>query len=261
MRFTRFLLFSLLAAIFLLSTTSLFLLPRNVAAQQQYGRIIRLVGGLRLIGGIRLGGTSGIASLNYGSEATSTATGPTVDYGTLTWGPGCTRVVLAIGAFDTTNPASTTVVTIGGTSAIDLSGAAAQATNGLSDIWETAPAGSSGDVQVTYSSPITGYGAISFVAAYCLMTASPTGNGTHNTAGFNNSVSKSISIPAGGVGLAIVEDGSDPDTFLWTNATQDAFDRFASAARPTESGVTFTVTATPMNPPEAMALSLAAWGP
>ena len=200
-------------------------------------------------------------SLTYESNATIQSAGPTVDYGTMTYGPGCTRVVVAIAEFGSASAVSS--ATVGGTSATQVSGAAVTNSNGFSDIWEAAATGTSGDVQVTYNGNPISYGPGSSVALYCLITTNPTGTGANGNLnwGAGSTVSQNITVPTGGGSIAVVEAGSAAETYTWTNATQDASstDGVAAFAHTTTTG-TVNVSATMSTPPSALMLSLAAWG-
>jgi chitodextrinase len=204
------------------------------------------------------GGGGSSFSLTYKSSADIHTGGSTIDYGTLTYGPGCTRVAVAIGY--SVGGVSVSSVTIGGTSGTAVSGAAGTATNGSSDIWQVPGSGSSGDVQVTYNGTLSGFPPDSSVALYCLVTTNPTGTGANFTQAYNTSVNGSIGVPTGGAAIAIVTNGSDASSFTWTNAAQDASGLVASAAHVTSIG-TVSVTATPSIGTSALTLSLAAWGP
>jgi len=204
------------------------------------------------------GGGGSSFSLTYKSSADIHTGGSTIDYGTLTYGPDCTRVAVAIGY--SVGGVSVASVTIGGTSGTAVSGAAGTATNGSSDIWQVAGSSSSGDVQVTYNGTLSGFPPDSSVALYCLVTTNPTGTGANFTQAYNTSVNGSIGVPTGGAAIAIVTNGSDASSFTWTNAAQDASGLVASAAHVTSTG-TVSVTATPSIGTSALTLSLAAWGP
>jgi hypothetical protein len=169
--------------------------------------------------------TSVASSLTYKSDATSAATTGTIDYGTMSYGSGCTRVIAAVAEYETVDnpPNLITSVTINGAS---LSGTGASArTSGnhfLTDIWYGAPTSSSGDVQIVWGSAPAGFSA---VFLYCLVTTTPT-VGTPQTGAASSATSVATSsplvVPAGGFGVAVTGVDNGNTVSSWVNATQDA---------------------------------------
>jgi adhesin HecA-like repeat protein len=202
-------------------------------------------------------------SLTYESIANSTAHTTTVDFGTMTYGSGCTRVVVGIGTFAVGVGVSS--VTINGVAASAISGTTT-ATNVPSTIWQTnsAVSGSSGDVQVTFSAAPLDNSAVSL---YCLVTSTPTpSSGQSNSTTGAATISQSITVPTGGGAVAFASgyNGGGTTGPNFTNATSDALDNtagqvIANAGHLTSTG-SVSVTAA-VSGGSFVSLSLAAWGP
>jgi hypothetical protein len=73
-------------------------------------------GSMTLLGVGKVVGAVAPATLAFGQQANqSTPTGPTVNFGTLAWGSGCTRVVVAVSSTGTSSgQVPTSVASIGG---------------------------------------------------------------------------------------------------------------------------------------------------
>jgi hypothetical protein len=160
-------------------------------------------------------------SLTYESSiGSSDTTNTTVDYGTLSYGSGNTRVIVAV---QWVAGGAITGVTVGGVALAQVSGAF----NNLSasfrtDAWEStsALAGTSGDVQVTYASAVS---FTSVVALYNLVTTTPTSSGAvqgNQAFGTTVATSSAIGIPTGGGAIVMVIGGGTG--FAFSNATLDA---------------------------------------
>lgn len=158
-------------------------------------------------------------SLTFQSSATSSNTSlTTIDFGTLTYGAGCTRVVVAsqwyVGG-------TISNVTIGGVSLSQISGAHVAVGGIAADAWESAAAlaGSSGDVQVTFS---VAQSFVASVAVYCLNTTTPTASATNTASNVSGTVlTAPITVPAGGGGL-VISQSSNGHTATFASATVDA---------------------------------------
>ena len=204
------------------------------------------------------GGGGGFSLTYKAGDISSTSGSATVDYGTLTWGSGCTAVVITIaGQSQTTGQVSS--VSVAGNSPAEVSGAGSGANESASsDIYQFTPVGTSGDVQVTYSASVWNG---SQVGVYCLVTTHSIGTGawTNNSA---SSVSATPTVPSGGGALAVVANGSGTGTFTWTNATADEGNAssIGSTAHTTSTG-SVAITATANGGSSALFLSTAYWSP
>jgi hypothetical protein len=193
----------------------------------------------------------------------------TQDFGTLTYGSDCTRVVIAVGAYVGTS-ASATAVPVNGVSASAVAGTLSNgaAGNMFTQIWETnsALSGSSGDVQVTYSASSQTVGNVfNGVALYCLTTTTPTAhNGEVASNIFGATVNQNVSVPTGRVAIGIVNGPSSAFASggTWTNLSQDAYNSSGTSivTGHTASAGTVSVTATGTGT-SGMELSLASGGP
>jgi hypothetical protein len=207
--------------------------------------------------------SSGPFSLTYESDATSSATTPTVSYGTLTWGSGCNTLVLPVQWYNTNLTDSISSIAISGNSApAQISGVQVTNNNGnvTSDAWElVAPSGTSGTASVTYSAAPT---FTSVIGAYCLVSAHTTATATAHNSGFGTTVSQSVVVPSGGAAL-IVASASGGSTISLTNGTIDTVVTTGGVymvfGHTTATG-TVSVTAT-TGTNDNLTLGLAAWGP
>jgi hypothetical protein len=160
-------------------------------------------------------------SLAYGQAANNgTNAGTTYDYGTLTYGSGCTRVIVASiwipGASFTI-----TGITVGGVALAQVPSAyAVLGSSIVSDVWESTAAlsGSSGDVEITYSANL---GFTSSASVYCLKTNTPTASAANGTGSATATVSSSIVVPTGGGALVLTGNGNGNSTTP-SNTTVDA---------------------------------------
>jgi hypothetical protein len=204
-------------------------------------------------------------SLIYESSVNSTSHTATVDYGTMTYGSGCTRVIVSIAGFGAASVSSISVNGVGGAT-VTGSTVSQGGGNFMTTVWETSSSvsGSSGDVQVTYSAAITDNSA---VALYCLVTTTPTASSGQNTStGRAASISQSITVPSGGGAVAIGAEYIN-GFISFTNATSDATvgtsgsqSMLANFGHLTSTG-SISVTANASSGSQFMNLSLAAWGP
>jgi hypothetical protein len=99
------------------------------------------------------------------------------------------------------------------------------ALNVASDIWQGSPSGSSGTASVTYAVAPSIFGNVSsYLVLYRLVSPVTTAFATNNTSVIDNSsISTTINVASGGVGLAyVVADNATPTFGNWTNATQDS---------------------------------------
>jgi hypothetical protein len=212
---------------------------------------------------------SGGFSLVYESSASSTdTTHTTIDFGTLTYGSGCTRVVVAVSWY-TGASSGISGLTIGGIALAHISGSLAvdsPSNNISSDVWESTAAltGPSGDVQVTFASAQT---FVASVALYCLTTTTPTASATAVNGGITVTSltapsTGTITIPSGGGGLVITHTNAGK-TATFTNAAVDADSTTGGTnqyyAHTTATGA-ITVTAN-YSGSDAAVISVVAWGP
>jgi hypothetical protein len=225
-------------------------------------------GSRRLVLNRRIPVVGGNFSLVYtaGGSAGSGASATTIDYGTLNYVAGNTRVIAIIQWYP---GASNTItgVTIGGVALAQVSGAYSLQSSGAPtavDMWESTGslAGTSGDVQVTYSA---GPNFSQAVALYSLVTTTPTPSDVqvnNSTIGVTSLATPSITIPAGGravVGATTVSG----ETISFTNATLDISVSQGGAVfafgHTTSTGA-LVITAN-WSPADAGVISAAAWGP
>jgi len=217
--------------------------------------------------------SSGTAfSLTYqSSNGVNSGASTTVDYGTLSYGSGNTRVIV-LATWGQASGETISGVTIGGVALTQISGAfstvGGSGVIGASDIWmSTAPlAGTSGDVRITYSA--TPGSGITGVALYNLQTTTPTPAHVANTTAFNSpTASTAITVPSGGAAIAITATwGFAASSVSFTaGATQDAnfplpiFSNPVLVGHTTSTG-SVTVTAT-YNANAGAPMSLVSWGP
>lgn len=207
--------------------------------------------------------SGGSFSLTFGSQAASSSTGTTISYGTVTWGPGCSAVILAVNWYNTNQTDTISSISVGAQSASAIAGATigAAPVQVSSSLWQlNSPSGASALVSVTYSAATT-YN--SSVAAYCLVTSNTTVQSSNSAAALTGvNASAAVSVPTGGG--AVVTGGSYSGAAItWTNATQDAVVTtggvYQSAAHTTATG-SVTVTNTPAAA-TANTVSIAAFGP
>lgn len=212
----------------------------------------------------------GSATLAFQAFATENLAGSTGTYAAVNFGTAAANRVIAIVAICRTT--STTVAntvssaTIGGIAASPVSSAAASLINsGSIDVWyASVPSGTSGTIVVNWSGATNR----SAVYVYSILTATPTpsaGNATSNIA-VTSVGPTSITIPANGVGLVGLYSQQTGNTQSFTNASLDSSNAMAGAAQATASGTitgtgSVAVTGTSSPTGNAMAMSLAAWGP
>lgn len=199
-------------------------------------------------------------SLTYeSSNNVNDTTNTTVDYGTLSYGSGNIRVVALIVYRTTTS--GVVGVTIGGTSLTQISSAAGGVFPDYVDAWiSTAPlAGSSGDVQVTYTGPLAGASPGSGVALYNLVTGTPAPSATNTgSTGFGPSTSTTLTVPSGGA-ATVVGNSEGTSIASGTNFTIDAHVGQGVVGHTTSTGsVTPTINSSAS---DAMVISATAWAP
>jgi hypothetical protein len=218
-------------------------------------------------------GGGGSFSLTYESTNVVSTAATSIDFGTMTYGSGCTRVIAALSvSFIATGSASISSVTINGVSATAVSGAASTwgSTAGVTDIWESnsSVSGSSGDVTVTYNNTTTTFGNnANSVTLYCLVTSTPTAAHavpvSNSPSGVGLTLSGSITVPTGGgaIGVGLDVGQASLASPAWTaGLTQDARNTSYAAGHTTSTGsVATTLTDTTNN--ATLQMSLAAWGP
>ena len=205
-------------------------------------------------------------SLAYTTGGSAGATGntATIDYGTLNYTANNTRVIAIIQWYPGAS-GTITGVTIGGVALAQVSGAynAQPAVN--IDMWESTGslAGSSGDVQVTYSA---GPSFDQAVALYSLVTTTPIrsdAQATHLTTNNTSLATPSITIPGGGAAI-VGATTSAGETISFTNATLDisvvpsAGASFAFGHTTSTGALVITANWTPA---DVAVISAAAWGP
>jgi len=215
---------------------------------------------------VKSGGVAFSLTYNGGSAGSSSAA-TTVDFGTLTYGSGCTRVVIGINWL----PGGTAVtgVTIGGTNLAQISGAYKNQGSVAVDAWESsaALAGTSGDVQVTFNA-VGGSG--SSVALYCLITSTPAaGLPVINSVAFNGGptiTATGVVVPSGGGALVLTGDQNGHAISSFTNAAQNVdvvtppFSTNTYYAHTTSTG-TINVTADYGVVGVGLVISVVPWGP
>lgn len=148
--------------------------------------------------------------------------GTTVNYTSIDIGAADTNriVVVAVGSRMTTVNTITSV-TIAGVSATLVSGTSVQqgVTNGSSGgIYQAAvPTGTTCTVTIVYG----GAAARTGIAAYRLVTGTPTATSSDNKASASPIADGTLTIPSGGKGIAFLFEASGAAAPSWANATQD----------------------------------------
>jgi hypothetical protein len=205
-------------------------------------------------------GGGGGFSLAYQSSNLSTATTTTIDYGTLTYGAGNTRVVVVI-AWRAAG-GSVSGVTIGGTALTQVTSVFSSAgAPDFSDIWVSSGplAGSSGDVQVTFSTAPAGPS--NAVAIYNLVTSTPAVSSANHGGAVNGlSAGAALTIPASGVAVV----GSAFENASYSSASNFTVDVNLGSGRYVFGHTTSTGSVTPTvnsSGNDNIAFSAAAWGP
>lgn len=217
---------------------------------------------------VAISGGGGSFSLTVGNNVGSATAGTTsITYTGVSWGSGCNAAIFEISWY---NSASTdTISSISGvTGAAQVAGVFSSGGNGQQsiDIWQVnSPSGTSASLTITYSANVTFN---SNVTAYCLVSAHTTASDAqHGTAGACNGaapISKAVTVPASGAGIAMASNASGT-VVTWTNATSDTGSPYTGGgtqdawAKVTGTG-TVTVTATPGGS-DNCTLGLVAYGP
>jgi hypothetical protein len=203
-----------------------------------------------------------------GGSAPSTTTGSTsINYGTLNYSPGNSRVIVAIQWTYNGGGQAITGVTVGGVALVQVAGAANYGDGGSGssaiDVWiSSAPlSGSSGAVVVTANQAFPWY---SSAAVYSLKTSSSVRAdvSVKSNAG-STIIATNINVPAGGVALAL-SSGSNGATFSnFTPGTVDATEtppgRVYAYGHVTTTG-SVNVIAT-FGTPDSLVLTAVSWGP
>jgi hypothetical protein len=235
---------------FLLLSLWLALLPANAGWQSRDSNYNVVIG----IGG-------GGFSLVFNSSALSGSplSGFTYDYGTLAYSPGATRVIVANLWAGSGSP-TITGITIGGVALAQVSGAYVTSSSNGIDVWESTAAlgGSSGDVQVTYSTALS---FTSSVVIYSLTTTTPIASAAAVATSGTTTVAQSIAVPSGG-GALIISGNVNGDAATVTNGTLDVDTRpggFHAWFGHTTSTGTVSVSATYGS--GGNSLSLVSWAP
>jgi len=202
-------------------------------------------------------------SLVYQSDASDTAGGTTINYGSLGIGAADTNRAVIICLW-TRAGTSVSSATIGGVSATQVAGTtAANGTTTLSDMWQAdVPTGTTATISVTYS-VATQRSALYVYRLVSATRARSDGQNAKSTAAVTT-VTTTTSIPTGGVGINCGGQRNTVAIPTWTNATQDASLGLSGAhgttAATTNGTGSVAVTMTGQNGAE-FALSSASWGP
>jgi len=201
-------------------------------------------------------------SLTFNQSATGGTTS-VVNYGTLAYTAGATRVIVANCWIPSGAGHTITGITVGGVALAQVSGAYIEdSINGdASDIWEsTAPlAGSSGAVIVTYSASL---GFTSSVAVYSLTTTTPTAAAaTNGTTGVSPN-SLTINVPSGGGGLVVsaMNNGAAITITNTANDTIIAGSNNANYGHTTATGASVSVSAS-WSSGTTNVMSIVSWSP
>lgn len=214
---------------------------------------------------VKAGGGGGF-SLTFKNSAGSASTGvTTINYGTLTWGSGCSALAIPISWYNTTVTDTVSSVSVGGSTVgvSQVSGVfVASNSGGVSlDMWElVAPAGTSAAISVTYSGLVAFNSAIS---VYCIVTTTTTRSAASNGGpNATAAVAGAVTVPSGGGAVAMATDVNG-HTITFTNATSDGNNTGGGAffgwGHTTSTG-SVTVTATP-SLSDSTVVGVAAWGP
>jgi hypothetical protein len=222
---------------------------------------------MMLTGAGKAGGAPAFSLTNQSSAGSTSNATTTIDYGTLSYGSGNTRVIVAVTWYTSGAAQTITGITIGGVALAQVSGAYVQQAPGAFspniDIWESTGslAGTSGDVQVTFSA-VTGFG--SAVALYNLVTTTPAASAATNASTSNaTSLSTTMTVPAGGGGIVVTLTGNGKLVNYTSNATLDVAVS-VSGNNHNFGHTTATGALTPTgnwSPADPAVMASAAWGP
>ena len=214
------------------------------------------------------------ATLTYEAFATENAGTNTAVFTSVNLGTAASNRVIAVIPMSRATAIPPTTVTsvaftVGATATLSqVSGAAANPGAGqvvLTDIWyASVPSGTSATITVVWS----GTNNRSGIYVYAINTSTPTPSSGANI-GTNNvmTLTQSITVPAGGVGIAgwMTQQTGNTDTFT-AGATLDNASALAGALNGVAAGhttatgsVSVTASSTPTG--NTMAMSLASWGP
>ena len=216
------------------------------------------------------GGGGPFALVAGGSASSSDTTHPSIDYGTVTYPPGASRIVACIQWYPPVGGDAITALTIGGAPLTQVPGAAITSTSaGVAiDVWETSASlsGSSGDVQITFAAACA---YTSSVVLYGLTTTTPavSATATQTTFGTNgggpNDYSVALNIPSGG-GALFMTASRNGAVASYVNASIDADITVGGAnqyyGHATTTGVGSILRATYVTA-DQVAASAVAWGP
>lgn len=214
-------------------------------------------------GALDAGGSVTPATLTYESISSIAANGATTNFGTMTYGSGCTRVIIAMVNYSAGSNQATAVI-VNGISASAVSGAFLNgAVNLNGDIWITnsSVSGSSGVVSVTWTGT-TAFGATA--ALYCLTTTTATRSDVQTINQLVSPPSVTLSVPTNGVGVALYTQEVNNPLTSWTGATQDATANAGGAALElyvAHTTATGSVPITANSSTNGGMLVAASWGP
>lgn len=159
-------------------------------------------------------------SITLASYASDAGNAASINFGSMTYGSGCTRVVAGIIYFGGGVPA-VTGISVGGTALVQIPGAAVSDISVAADVWQSsaALAGTSGTVIADFVSPIGTNGVT--IALHCLVTTTPAATPTPqvDASGFSSTTTATIVVPAGGGGIALTAGGGGVTLSSLTNTT------------------------------------------
>lgn len=212
--------------------------------------------------------TSLTATLQGHTEDTSNST--TINYGSVAFGAVAANKVniLAVASRQTNTLDAISSVTVDGSVAtlVTNSNTATPATLVQAAFYYvTGISHTSGTVQVVWS----GASVRSSLASYSLQTCTPTPTSGANAAGAAIGLSKAVTVPASGIGLAIYgcRLSGSASVFTWVNTTAGAGDYLANiggsltAVGSSKIAATATISVSGTNCTTGDALSTATWGP
>jgi hypothetical protein len=212
------------------------------------------------------------ASLTRTDGASSTSSGTTINYGTLSIGSADADRIVVVAIFGRmTGAGAVSSVYIGGNAASVVPGAVANNSNiGNVELWALAvPAGTTAAISVTFAVNVSR----SAVEVYRLVTTTPTPSDTdgkdNGDVGGNSLTSKSMTVPTDGVALVAYVHPlpGNANDITWTNAVSDhtfinigTFATFG-VAKDTSAGAAQYTASIASGGSNFVALVAAVWGP
>jgi hypothetical protein len=167
--------------------------------------------------------------------------------GTVTYGSGCTYVLIGVNYNPPGTSVTITAMTLNAAVATQVTGAlAANTSNGVyTDMWVATPTGSSGVLTITYSGALNNG---NFAQVWCVVASTQSLTGAQNTSSVAaTSISQSVAIPSGGGVVAMCGDASNVPTLGYTTMSTDTLATWTGQFTPVEgiSAHSTSLTGTP----------------